>query len=306
MVRLIEAVPAERARRIRRRQLQRTVYLGLLGSLSIAAGTWVWLGASSGDALGPPAEAGKLQLVYGQLAQRHGPLAAGVEYTIATLGRLKTPRTSGARFVTNEGVRVDVAASSMTDLNFSEHQRSIALLRGKVSLSVPRLGRDTSLAVTTPDAVITVHGTRFSVEYRNDQTCIQVTEGIVSVARGAEFETLVAGRQSGCAQPIEVSAPSAAVREAEQAPVVKPDHARKNAGAPRHASMAHAGGGTLTAENRLFERILAAEQAQRWRQAEQLAKRLLARYPDSPMAPETRRVLGRVTAQLGKAGAKGQ
>jgi hypothetical protein len=171
----------------------------------------------------------------------------------------------------------------------------------------------TSLSVATPDAVVTVHGTRFSVEIDHDRTCVNVSEGVVSVSRGAAVERLVAGQHSGCQQRREGadSAVAAASLASEAAPQADQAETRKHVTAPQldrgtRASAARGPSGTLTRENRLFEQALAAEQARRWRDAEVLAQRLLARYPASPMGPEARRVLRRVTAQQANAAALGQ
>ena len=282
--RLIESVPLERARHARSRRIQ-AVVIGVASSLTVAAIPLLWFRAGPSEARTRPTQASRLRLERGQLSHNNRLLTAGVDYTIDTLGRLSTPRASGAEFVTSEGVRVAIAGASTADLDFKRPHRTIALTQGKIALSVPKLGKNATLSVATPDAVITVHGTSFSVMFQNDRTCVKVSEGIVSVARETGYEELVAGQESGCEPPRSTQS-----TEAQQSEI---QSSAKSAPSRR---------GTLTVENRLFERALAAEQARRWQDAEIAAKRLLTRYPHSPMASEAGRVLGRVKAERAKSG----
>lgn len=293
LARLIEAVPLERARKARQRRLVRAWLLGVAAGLSVAAGALLWGQAGSSDTRSVPGAVARLRLVEGQLSQRGTPLSAGVQYTIETLGRLSTPPARGAQLVTDEGVRVALGANSTADLNFTAHNRHVALNRGSIELSVPKLAEGSSLSVATPDAVVTVHGTRFSVGIRGTGSCVRVSEGVVSVVRGERVERLTAGQASGCEPKADPSAtePTAGPDAEHQAST---DFAAR---ASRRSRGTRAQAGTLTQENRLFESILALEQAQRWSEAETLAERLLSRYPDSPMVAETRRVLARVKAQ---------
>lgn len=295
---LIENVPQERARIARKRRVWRGVRLGLLGSLTLAVGSLVWHEVGPAPSATAPVTA-TLQLLDGQLSQGGTALSAGVDYSIGSLGRVSTSPTSGARFVTNEGVRVNITPGSTLDLDFSPRARHIALHRGKVELSVPQLAPGSSLDVATPDAVVTVHGTRFSVDIKDARTCVEVREGVVSVTREAGLEWLEAGEASGCR-----SEPQVGNDAVVAAPLPEPPGSSNQPGAPatnpvrlaapRARSSEARDGGTLTQENRLFERALAAEQARRWQEAEVLARRLLTRYPNSPMVPEARRVLDRV------------
>jgi len=311
---LIENVPQERARVARARRRRRSAGIGLLGSLTLALGTFVWhqVGSPAPSATAPSAtapSAATLQLVDGRLTQGGTPLSAGVDYTIGSLGRVSTSSTSGARFVTNEGVRVSITPDSTVDLDFSPRDRRVALNRGKVELSVPKLAPGASLRVATPDAVVTVHGTRFSVEVQNGRTCVDVREGVVSVTREGEIERLAAGEASGCRGETQVendrvaASPLAEPPEGSDPPGA-PATNRLRATAPRARASADRDGGTLTQENRLFERALAAEQAGRWQEAQVLARRLLTRYPNSPMAPEARRVLDRMRVRVTNAEAR--
>ncbi len=286
---LIEAVPARRRERYAAEHRWRLVRASAGGVAALAAGVALWFGASAwlGDnhssTAHQVADAPQLVLVGGQLSQKGTPLSAGVKYAIGSLGRLSTPATQGARFVTDEGVEIDFGQSSTADLSFLGETRRIALNQGKIGLSVPKLKPGSSLSVATPDAVVTVHGTRFSVEIVNNHSCVRVSEGVVSVARGNTLERLTAGDESGCEQ-----APSATNEATESAVTQIP------ASEPQRPKTKREGTGTLTQENLLFKSALAAEQAGNFDRAQLLAQRLLQRYPASPMAPEAKRILARL------------
>jgi TolA-binding protein len=180
-------------------------------------------------------------------------------------------------------------------LAFRAKSRRISLKRGRVELMVPPLRKGASLSVSTPDAVVTVHGTQFSVEYSGEATCVRVREGLVSVQRGARVERLRRGQQSGCA-PVAGQQPSnSATLPAAQA---KPERAGSERGAsrPKNPAYGSSGSGTLTKENMLFRQALAAEQVGDLATAEAHLARLLDRYPGSPLASEARRALARVRA----------
>lgn len=291
LARIIEDVPAARAeRQARQRRWQRTRWV-LAGSLAAAAACLVWLGArgDSTTASAPLAPA-RLELVSGRVSQKGSELQAGVTYAIDSLGRLSTPRTSGALFVTDTGVDLGFGADSTADLSFTPARQHIALNRGRVELSVPKLMKGTSLSVATPDAVVTVHGTRFSVEVMPEQTCVRVQEGIVSVVRGETRERLVRGQSSGCT-PTPVARFGDESKAAEGAESNGPSSDASAARAKPKAS------GTLVQENRLFQSALRAEQSGDREHALALATKLLTRYPGSVMAPEARRIIARVKEQ---------
>ncbi len=290
---MIEGVPHERAKRFARRRARRLAPYAVGGSVAIAAALLLWVRSEDKAAQAMAPEPPQLTLVAGQLSQKGTPLAAGVKYSIDSLGRLSTSASSGAKFMTNEGVRIGFASDSSADLSFAGEMRRIALNRGKIQLSVPKLKRGTSLSVATPDAIVTVHGTRFSVEIAGNETCVRVIEGVVSVVRGADYETLTKGQHSGCAP--RASAEPLPEPETSSEPRTEPVSAAK----PRPQAARSAG--TLTLENRLFRSALAAEQSGQSQRAEALAKRLLARYPDSLMAPEARSILRRLQERRSRA-----
>jgi len=175
LARIIERVPADRVKHhAQQRRSQRTRWT-LAGSLAVAAAGFVWLGVRGEPSTASVStEPARLELVSGRVSQKGTQLHTGVTYAIDSLGRLSTPPTSGAHFVTDMGVDLGFGADSTADLSFTAARQHIALNRGRVELSVPKLKAGTTLSVATPDAVVTVHGTRFIVEVMPERTCVRV------------------------------------------------------------------------------------------------------------------------------------
>lgn len=293
LVAMIERVPEERARVHGRRRLLR-VGVGAAGAVAMAAGVLLWL-QQAGDSSDLKARMGsseQLIVASGYVTEGGEQLMVGSRYAIDQLGRLSTPHQSGAELVADGGVRIGFAADSTADLAFLAKSRRIALNRGKVSLEVPPLEKGAKLSVSTPNAVVVVHGTKFSVEYTGADTCVRVREGIVSVQREASHERLTAGMQSGCGE--QETTPSKVAGTTSEA-IDEPVTQMGKGGVRPKAGV----GGTLNQENMLFRRALAAEQEQDLGVAEANLRRLLERYPHSPLAGEARRVLARVRAARG-------
>src|SRR5690606_28055320 len=104
---LIETVPQQRALNLRRRKWLKRARVASGTGLALAAAVLLWLNTGS-EAAAPPGGVPQLVLLNGQLSQQGTRLSTGVKYTIATLGRLSTPVGHAAKFVTNEGVKIDV------------------------------------------------------------------------------------------------------------------------------------------------------------------------------------------------------
>ncbi len=152
------------------------------------------------------------------------------------------------------------------------------LTSGQVMVSVPKLGRG-SLVVNTPNARVTVHGTRFSVEVRpasaasSVETRVAVSEGIVSVASdGHEVFLRPGARWSSVAAPAQLAEP--------------------DAGAPFVPALTHRTGSTrrstLGSENELFRAAIAARRGGDPARAIALVDELLSEYPTSPLSGQAR------------------
>jgi hypothetical protein len=120
-------------------------------------------------------------------------------------GELVAAAESWSRLSTPQGVRVELAPR--TRLRVREAARALKaaqlnLVEGEVHCDVPKLGAQAQFSITTPDARVIVHGTRFSVRVGGPDrpgTCVRVSEGLVEVRAGAKRTMLPPGTQWGCA-----------------------------------------------------------------------------------------------------------
>jgi hypothetical protein len=92
------------------------------------------------------------------------------------------------------------------------HLRQLALERGRVVFDVEPLAVGAELIITTPDAQVSVHGTRFLVESSSAGTGVACDRGRVRVARGGRTVEVPAGTQlqPGALAPSALTAEAAA------------------------------------------------------------------------------------------------
>ncbi|HEY3593816.1 MAG TPA: FecR domain-containing protein [Polyangiaceae bacterium] len=175
----------------------------------------------------------------------------------------------------------------------------LSLREGKVELHVPHIGESGSLAVVTDDAEVVVHGTVFSVEVgltpAGRRTCVLVTEGIVGVRTSSGEARLLHGEHwsSLANDPSCGVAPlPAALSEGTRAatPTHAPPRRAKGTASKAAASVvtrsAAPSRGTIAVENKLFRRAVVAMHRGDDDGAIHLFDELLAKYPDSALAPE--------------------
>lgn len=216
--------------------------------------------------------------------------------TISASGRLETKE--GAALTTANGVLVELAGQTSVGLD-QLNQRSgwrLQLRRGHVACEVPKLGEHKTFSVVTNDAEVIVHGTRFTVTSDATSTCVRVAEGRVEVRTSTSATFVTPGQQWGCGADqsehvvvAPTSRPPDAVVAAE-----KSAQARRVASKPS-ASATAATSSTLALETDLVGRALAAERRGEFTLARSLYARFVEQYPSSPMAPEARRGLRRVS-----------
>lgn len=197
------------------------------------------------------------------------PLATGDHVATGHGGRVLLAFSTGTSALVQEDAEVAVDA-----LGASEQLR---LDSGSIELHVAKQAPDERFVVRTPDAEVEVRGTRFRVSIvPADTSCgggtvtrVAVFEGVVVVRHAGTEARLAAGEQwpGSCA----VASESAA-----SAPAAPPPAS--------HTAPAASGGSTLSEQNDLFARAMAAKR--RHDDATALAgfDRLLARYPRSPLA----------------------
>jgi FecR protein len=291
----VRGIPARRRREARQR---RALVVGTF-ALSAALAVGVWLSRADKPIA--------FNVEQGRLASRGGQS-----------DELFTSAAQGATLRTLRGVEVSVAINTRIGaITSDEHHEELELARGSVSLVVPKLGAGASFTVQTPDTKVTVHGTVFSVTVSShgstSQTCVEVSEGLVSVERAGKLVLVKGGETSNCAAsptpatalPVAVPDP---VARAEAPPVVFAEPTRQSSSA-RAASPLSAPGAaspgvgrtadaSLVAQNGLLAGALQAERAGRYREAQRELEALLERYPSSALRPDAERSLERVKRKL--------
>jgi len=214
-------------------------------------------------------------------------LTLPVEGEVRTSGSEATLETSrGLRMHLESGARLGLSGLSRNGLD-----GSVRLDQGQMTCAVPKLHGGSLFSVVTPNARVVVHGTRFSVRVDSAEagvtrTCVRVTEGVVAVHHGTAETMLHAGDEWGCeVRPSAATAPD---------PVRPPRAASRGRAAP-------AVRGTLAEETALLQGALAAERKGHPGAASVSAARLVAQFPESPLAPEARALLDRVSAKSNEA-----
>lgn len=206
-----------------------------------------------------------------------------------------------ATFTFPSGASAKVAnRSSLSILRVKENE-ALFLARGGVDVEVPRLDPARRFSVQTPDALVTVHGTSFSVIVEPlagaQPTHVQVTRGIVSVQKDGHEVFLTAGQTWPLADA--VRSPSAAELLSADADVGLADDDEPN-GEPSTASKATLRASGAEGKSRRFEAYELADQNKRFIRAMTVKKSgdataalrelgdILRRYPGSPLSQELR------------------
>lgn len=244
----------------------------------------------------------RIELESGQIVHQTTPreqrqIAAGESLKMPVNGELHTTSEGFARLRTSGGLAFEVSGESRVSLSEmvpEAEQRRVTLYQGQLRCKVPPLGSGKSFAVATPNTQVVVHGTEFTVEVDSPRegvsaTCVRVHEGLVAVHHVGGVSWLNAGNHWGCDEPAPEAAsnaPSPPEATAAPLPPARKPAARMPTANPR---------GTLAKETRLLQSALAAERKGRRAQAARQLQQLLKRYPSSPLAPEARQALRRVS-----------
>jgi hypothetical protein len=214
---------------------------------------------------------------------------------------------------TRGGALVAVASSSRVESITAETNREQVLLdRGSVHVRVPGLAPGGSFTVKTPDALVRVKGTTFSVTVastpRGTETCVKVEEGVVWVERSGTRVVLMKGQHDKCAA-FGVNAPGSephttlgsALKGANAgAPTRSRPPERRGTGqssSSRSPTNGTVDSAILAEQNRLLALALRAERAGHPKEAKQRLQQLLARYPDSALRAEAESTLLRVQSK---------
>jgi ferric-dicitrate binding protein FerR (iron transport regulator) len=218
-------------------------------------------------------------------------------------GEIVTAAQGSAELVNGVGLGLHLGAAtrvSLSELVGSDNKNQVQLRQGSVTCTVPHLSEGQRFSVATPDARVVVHGTVFSVQVDSKQasgkqTCVNVTDGVVIVQHGGSETALNAGDSWGCDASAEHASEKAA-GSSEASSTDPNDNGASEVSRIPHGSARGAERGTLSDENRLFQSALAAERLGQKNKAELELNRLLTKYPSSPLAPEARRALSRITS----------
>lgn len=233
------------------------------------------------------------------------PLASDEELRTGEGARAKASLATGATVEVGPSTRVRFAPVGAGRDRAGD---VVALEQGRIAVDVPPLPAGMSLSVHTSDAVVTVHGTRFSVERRPDaagepaETRVSVLEGRVAVRRG-EVERFLSPGETWSSRDEERRSDRPAEGRPGDAPAppreVGQDSAAGEGGRGGEAGQGDAGGAgepraprdareaparpSLTAENELLQGAMAARRRGQPRRAIERLDLLLGRYPDSPL-----------------------
>lgn len=265
--------------------------------------------------------------------------AVGVDTLLESGDGIRTGNESRAEITLPSGAAVQADVATDVGVSVPDASERIELSVGRVDLSVPKLAPGRSLFVHTPNALVTVHGTRFTVTVVRTQddsleTRVAVTEGIVAVERDGRTVELPAGGSwsSSDAAPLQggglapgAAGPTAPLPDSSENAVARhgaqrileyrarlatvSDHAsnggsaRVHGNAPAETSEARFGdasGSTLPEENRLMERAMVSSRNGDDSGALKLLDTLLARFPRSVLKENAQVERFRALRRLGQ------
>ena len=310
---LVEGMPAAR----QRRRYARLATLSAAAVVALAAGFILTRARLPAHAIDSPAAPGAVVALEGQVQVIRS--AAGVaappleRVSVADADEVVTAEGARARAWLASGAEVDIDPQSRVRLTSrraavkgssptSERGNEALILgTGRVTVRVPKLGRERSFAVETPEATVVVHGTAFSVERTllpagAPRTTVDVAEGSVAVRHGGVEVLLHAGDHWASGS---LFAPTTDPVASVGPPTTTPDRApgqRKSSG-PRAGSgsskvpaepSSSDKSSSLAVENRLLQAAMAARQQGDVQRAVQLAGELVTRFPASPLVEEAR------------------
>jgi hypothetical protein len=170
---------------------------------------------------------------------------------------------------------------------------------GNVSVKVPKLPQGQTFAVRTPNALVSVHGTEFSVGVQGAavgsvSTHVVVTSGVVTVkCDDGKNATLTAGQEEVCALQVAPEQPSVAAPAGEPSPTsdgaesISAGSKVRTEGAARSLQSRIAApverDGLLGEQNRLLASAMDARKRGDDQSAIRILDDFLAKYPSSPV-----------------------
>jgi hypothetical protein len=269
----------------------------------------------------------------GRLASRSGSPVGGSHAVDTGAQAVASRSDSGSTLRLPSGVVVTMTPETrfqMSDLSAPTNAREELVIElGVLHVEVPKLPAGHTFAVRTPDAIVTVHGTSFSVEVTKagppgaTTTTVVVAHGVVSVLHAGQEALLYAGMEWSSSGQLSVAASASAdPRGRASSPPVSPPrllHVAQDAGhhldrrpadsTPVSAPVASATEASsksvdLASQNALFaEAQLARKQGDPSR-ALRLLDDLVRRYPAALLTEDACVETFRLRAEIGdRAGA---
>jgi len=274
------------------------------------------------------ASASEVRLISGHASVRDAvgmdQLAPG-ENALADSALLVTAAQESAELLLTSDTAVSVAPASQVRISRKRastdvFEERVRLRAGAVALRVPKLGARGKVSVETPDALVEVHGTQFSVQIiggdaQEQHTEVRVREGRVLVRWGEQSRFLGAGdrwssRDDAASRPaptaIEPVPGPAIAPEGEPALDEPPARERPDKPAPRAHSRSAARtraatpASDLAAQNQLLEAAELAQKSGLTSLALARLDALIARYPDAELAHNARVERFRVLSLSGR------
>jgi ferric-dicitrate binding protein FerR (iron transport regulator) len=280
----IEAVPQER----RRRRIARIAIWAALPAAAALALVVGWPARTRPEPIAASTGAAAAVAVIEQTSGQVTVMANGKRRVpgqpLEESDRIDTG--ASARAVLRLPSRARVVLEENTDLRLTRVQgpdERVDLGSGTARFDLPKLAVGSSFSVVTPDARVTVVGTAFSVRTAPGLTCVAVDRGQV-VASGRQGQmTLGAGERWSSTGRVCDPAPEPMPVAPAARPRLAPRPLASASAAPEPSA------GPLARQNELYTAAVRARSQGRKEEARRLLNRLLAEYPDSPLAEVARR-----------------
>jgi hypothetical protein len=248
--------------------------------------------------------------------------AAGV----SSSSQIATDHVTSSRLQLVSGVEVVVGPETRLALPSEKDtqllREELVLESGILQVRVPKLPKGALFSIRTPNAVVSVHGTAFSVEVTKSgasevpQTRVIVTEGVVSVQHAGHELLLDAGSEwtSAVANPPVATHDVPSASKPGPFKPASPTHEDRRAASPERPSPEHKAGNVrgasgvdpteLANQNRLFAEAMSARDRGDGAHAVALLEDFVRKYPVCPLTEDAYVARFRVLSRMGdRAGA---
>ncbi len=256
-------------------------------------------------------EASRAHLRGGELGSASAPMA------LSSAAHIETKPASSTRLQLLSGVEMSVGPDTRLALPDttapSPDREELALELGFVQVHVPKLPRGHFFAIRTPNTLVSVHGTVFSVEVTRSgpsaltRTRVIVREGVVTVQQGDREIPLTAGTEwaSSADNFADAMSSSKSLRSPKGSSASVPPSQRPEREAAGGRALsdsagsreAAAGQNALANQNRLFSDAMTARDSGDRQGAVRLLDEFVRRYPGAPLTQDAHVEQFRVLAQ---------